>query len=621
MLRLDLLRDLFPSLPYFFFTFKIKEKRMLAELKDIEKKIRKDIVSLCSHLPVIKLTQNDFRTGTYRIRKPGYYILKEDIIFSPNPDNDFMPRLDQKDYAEKPFSLGFFCAISVECRGVCIDLNGHTLQQSREHALQQRFFACIDLASTPFLPGQGPGDFGPTISPGLMCWIKNGTLGLSSHHGIHGNNASWILIEHLIIRDWEVAGIALNGSDHIVIRNVHIGPNRQDIPVMATYSSGRFLVQFTDRILSQYKSLLTPGQLQNLTLKRDRLVQQMNQVFTEVMQTGKTTDPLFQNKEGLIDGNIYGVLIHPPGVAINDFINNNFNGKFVEYVFLKNIRVSNVKGKVDEIVGLSLPDGKGVQFDTTQSVFQIEKVTDAHGHYKGNALSDLQIALGSVRLSLLPSVPQGVFGKLNFSSDLIEWAQNPSRQLSDILSKDKYQYKCSSDSMFHLNKGNFGFRLDGITRGLLHKLVVDNLVNEGNLGSDICGPYRTSHDLQERIGYRGADCTGYNFSRCSQIISSRLIAKTIVSRNGESRGIRFINSCSTLLFGRILVSDIIAGSDSFIGTEHLSSRPVSYTGKLPNMIPSAIGIKLEDPFDNIKIKAWYVDKLSAPGNKISYWER
>ena len=39
----------------------------------------------------ISLSQKDFDYGTRRITKPGYYILKEDIVFHPNPDNDFKP--------------------------------------------------------------------------------------------------------------------------------------------------------------------------------------------------------------------------------------------------------------------------------------------------------------------------------------------------------------------------------------------------------------------------------------------------------------------------------------------------------------------------------------------------
>lgn len=38
---------------------------------------------------VISLRQSDFEKGTYRIQYPGRYILREDIEFSPRPDNDY----------------------------------------------------------------------------------------------------------------------------------------------------------------------------------------------------------------------------------------------------------------------------------------------------------------------------------------------------------------------------------------------------------------------------------------------------------------------------------------------------------------------------------------------------
>ena len=33
---------------------------------------------------VTELSQNDFKYGTYRITKPGYYLLTENISFAPN---------------------------------------------------------------------------------------------------------------------------------------------------------------------------------------------------------------------------------------------------------------------------------------------------------------------------------------------------------------------------------------------------------------------------------------------------------------------------------------------------------------------------------------------------------
>ena len=133
---------------------------------------------------VTKLSQDDFKHGTYRITKPGYYLLTENISFAPNANisqntspngrnvlHNFQPtpeQLTSGEYPFHPYHLGFFAAITVEADDVVIDLNGFTLSQHPMHYLQQRFFACIELANTPFIFGQGPGNFGNLISPFLI---------------------------------------------------------------------------------------------------------------------------------------------------------------------------------------------------------------------------------------------------------------------------------------------------------------------------------------------------------------------------------------------------------------------------------------------------------------------
>ena len=62
------------------------------------------------------------------------------------------------------YGIGFFATISVIASDVVINLNGHTLEQSEEHALLQRFHSLIELGSQPFIHGQGPHDFGPKIT-------------------------------------------------------------------------------------------------------------------------------------------------------------------------------------------------------------------------------------------------------------------------------------------------------------------------------------------------------------------------------------------------------------------------------------------------------------------------
>lgn len=46
---------------------------------------------------------------------------------------------------------------------IVLDLNGHSIQQTEEHALMQRFFAVVETASGPFIPKQGPGHFGKKV--------------------------------------------------------------------------------------------------------------------------------------------------------------------------------------------------------------------------------------------------------------------------------------------------------------------------------------------------------------------------------------------------------------------------------------------------------------------------
>ena len=67
-------------------------------------------VSLTAKRKAIKLTspiflsQKDFNDGTYLIDKSGYYVLKENIVFNPNPNDDYMPRTDQAKYKTPGFS-------------------------------------------------------------------------------------------------------------------------------------------------------------------------------------------------------------------------------------------------------------------------------------------------------------------------------------------------------------------------------------------------------------------------------------------------------------------------------------------------------------------------------------
>jgi len=194
-----------------------------------------------------RLWQKDFEHGTYRILKPGKYIVMEDITFdfkapegymqggldTYNGPGDWWPTYDQiDDYPgagdlKDPYFLGFWAGITIEADNVILELNHHTLEMSEALYYQQSFFALISLTSQVFLPGQGPGFFGasPVASSNVM--IRNGELGLTSHHAIQGNFNKNVLLENLKIRDFKTHGVQFNGFDGVTIRNVDVGPNRK----------------------------------------------------------------------------------------------------------------------------------------------------------------------------------------------------------------------------------------------------------------------------------------------------------------------------------------------------------------------------------------------------------
>ena len=222
----------------------------------------KSSLSLPTPYSVIYLNQTHFNYGTVRIRKPGFYVLTEDIVFEPNKRNNFFPTANQVKSGLYPmgkdgaYHLGFFAAITIEADNVILDLNGKTIQQSKLHNLQQRFYANIELASAPFIPKQGPASFGDTVVSPTNVMIMGGTLGLSSHHGIHGNGMKNVVLRNLTIKDMEVAAIALNGAINSVLCDINVENVSTNINILSTYSQGVFIKSFLTSLQRRNKDAM-----------------------------------------------------------------------------------------------------------------------------------------------------------------------------------------------------------------------------------------------------------------------------------------------------------------------------------------------------------------------------
>eukprot|EP01023_Acetabularia_acetabulum_P037706 TRINITY_DN3589_c0_g1_i2.p1 TRINITY_DN3589_c0_g1~~TRINITY_DN3589_c0_g1_i2.p1 ORF type:complete len:308 (-),score=54.58 TRINITY_DN3589_c0_g1_i2:46-969(-) len=211
-----------------------------------------------SDLPQYSLSQSDFESGTKIIDNAGIYTLSGDIVFNPNSaaslDVDYYSAGDVQPqqysvYNPKAFGIGFFAAIAVTADDVVIDLNGYSIVQAEEHALHQRFYTHIELASSPFIKGQGPHDFGGIQSANNVC-IKNGVLGRSSHGGIHGNNNKNIEVRDLTVKDYETAGIQFNKGTNILIEDVELPNTREDVPVVGRFSAARFIRPWINKLVT-----------------------------------------------------------------------------------------------------------------------------------------------------------------------------------------------------------------------------------------------------------------------------------------------------------------------------------------------------------------------------------
>jgi hypothetical protein len=137
-------------------------------------------------------------------------------------------------YDPNQYSMGFFAAIAITTSNVTLYLNGFTIEQSAKHALLQRFFAVIELASSPFIHGAGPAQFtsqsNDFSSASNIKILGPGTIGRSSHHGIHGNENDQVMINGVTFIDFEVAAVSINNANVLTIKNCDIVRNRQDVP-------------------------------------------------------------------------------------------------------------------------------------------------------------------------------------------------------------------------------------------------------------------------------------------------------------------------------------------------------------------------------------------------------
>ena len=421
---------------------------------------------------VVMLENDDFKDGTYRIRSCGTYKLSEDIklnmnapiinadvedsefneYFSPNDDDYWWPSEEQMNNDDLypsnnfigPYAMGFFSGLSIEHDDVVIDLNGFKFEMHFDFYVQQRFFSLIEMASKPFISGQGPTNFGnvDVVYPSNIV-IKNGILGLTSHHAIHGNNNKNVKIFDIKMIDFEVSGIAINGFDGLTIEDVDIGPNYQNVPVTPQYAHGRFMLQRLALIPDlEDAELMINNEMIKATDIIDTLQAEMDQAFEfsynvdEVSVDDEIYNNLFTNLDGLPHGGtLYGMFFNSEGASV--FGLGLSPGKSTGLT-LRNINIHGLRSNPMETVRAQLQRGP---FNDLLDMERIISYTDSEEKkgnmkYHGTSYSNAQYAIAK----LVPDTWWSVLGHTFINRQVDNWIA--------VNKKLHTRFKCNSDIMY-----------------------------------------------------------------------------------------------------------------------------------------------------------------------------
>lgn len=634
---------------------------------------------------VVLLEQHHFDKGPVEIA-PDYYLLhdqsgnysktymdtsgmvfrlKESIIFNPNPaviDGSMSdisaaeavwksnePTMTQFTFMGGPYDpaaygIGFFAAVVLSAKNVVLDLNGYSIQQGKSHYINQRFYSNIELGDLPFIPGAGPHSFGDKLTPAKKVSIINGNLGLSSHHGIHGNNCEDILMKDITFKDYEVATIHINGGKNLSLVNLTGKGSCDKCPILGTFSAGRFLRPYLDHTnVKDFDTKIAGVILTNQFIRdslRDALYNAWNDIVNGTGTIDKDGHPtewsLFNNEKLLVDGVGYGLALNKVGPAVNGFPKNRDTDS--NNIYMKNVSISNHKANIREIPTLKVLSSDGLTFikpstnDAVGAVFQTQNVDadgnlvtiNQSGNYVGNVVSNAQIAVAKRVIEGINLSPLST-SRLNISQAVVDFAAGDISTLHDDPSGSRIgTYTFNGDSMFHVVKGPIGFKLDAVYRLYAEDCRLYNQLSTGDIGlteSTLPVPVETDTSKQNYIGYyskkelgnplgtlkqySGAETYGVSCFSSKDVWLSNFHADGITSNYGGVMGVRVDESSVNILLENCSFLKLNGGANVTNNSEVFKYE------SNPTPKPDVYGVYVGTKPKNVQLCNLHVNELSS----------
>lgn len=549
---------------------------------------------LCDADPIV-LTQSSFDSGTFRIKKGGIYKFCQDVAFNPIDTFEILR-------ADKPIS-GWFALITVETQEpVIIDLNGYTIGSSCQYDTKHVFnvFALIELGNSPFSgklfgfpnPYQAfvnfKGDLEYIAASHVI--IKNGILARSGHWGIHGNNNSNIYITDLVIKDWEVRAIELNGLQTARIKNVEITGLEHDIKTSVQLAGAL-------QIKEQLEILAKQG-------FKDAYMYLLR------LDSWLHAHPDFTCPQNRFPtGTIGGIFIAAGGVSNAGFpvttsgcvyAQNLTGGRIATDIILENIFIHDLVVNSEQKIALgskeSGPDGNIIRVEYAGvlpggSLLWADAYNE-YGEFDPNPILAATIFVMQAAIQHNPLIKK----KLPPNFELI--AQS-------ILSKNHLLFLNNSQPVYtypsHKVKGLFGIRLDGVACTTVSNCRACNLSNVGQPVLELHQIPDGNHyaqgdyDYQE---YRGCDIWGFECASSQHCIFNNCIAQEIVSHNGNPFGFELIVDTKYIHIQNCQAKDIKAYGDTVFSKLNLPSEAYGFRvqdSAVKNIISGCLAENIQAP--------------------------
>ena len=371
--------------------------------------------------------------------------------------------------------------------------------------------------------------------------------------------------------------------------------------MLGTFSAAQFIKPYLTHLVrtGSETTLTVQGEPLTPSVALAALNEAIDRVHSDVLVTGRIDGArhpasygLFHNKPGLVDGNGYGFLLNPLGVAVNGFPTSQATQPS-QHLRLHNVHIDRLHGFINEVVALN--SGGGATIDPVGAVWQLFNihpdtgvpltVTELSGEarYSGNVLANAQALVAK-------AIHAGDFNnahlstrRANITPAMLAWVEaRPGAETLAAAIPEQNRYLCNGDSMFHVNKGMVGFKLDGAQRGLLTQTSVRNVRNFGAPGSDLCGDYRNgkSHQLATLPGYGGARIRGYSLAGSKAWALLNASARNLLSTSGDVFGVDALTDSRQLWLANTRLTRLTAGDASAAGVN------------APNLPPEAAGMKI-----------------------------